>query len=103
MRELADQACAARCQHRQPLGQFGALGDFGMRDEAGQDTVKQIDMIGPEARAHPAETGRLIRRAASARRFGRRHDTISSSSGSAKVAATINSTQTSRLARFWAI
>ena len=50
MGELADQAARRVRQRRQPLGQFGALGDLGVRDETGQDAVEQIDMIGAEAR-----------------------------------------------------
>ena len=50
MRELADQAARRIGQQRQPLGQFGARGEFGMRDQTGQDAVEQIDMIGAEAR-----------------------------------------------------
>ena len=50
MGELADQTTRRVRQHRQALGQFGALGKLGMRDETGQDTVEQIDMIGAEAR-----------------------------------------------------
>ena len=50
MGELADQTARRVRQQRQALGQFGALGNLGMRDETGQDTVEQIDMIGAEAR-----------------------------------------------------
>ena len=50
MGELADQTARRVRQQRQAFGQFGALGKFGMRDQAGQDTVEQIDMIGAEAR-----------------------------------------------------
>ena len=56
MRELADQSARRVGEQRQPFGQIGARGEFGMRDEAGQNAVEQLDMIGPEARAPPAET-----------------------------------------------
>ena len=35
-------------EERQPLGQIGARGDFGVRNEIDQDAVEQIDVIGPE-------------------------------------------------------
>ena len=53
MGELPDQRARRVDEQRQPLGELGARGEFGMRDEAGQDTVEQIDMIG-------AETGRTL-------------------------------------------
>ena len=49
-RELADQPARRVGEQRQPLGQIGARGDFGMRDEIDQDAVEQIDVIGPEIR-----------------------------------------------------
>ncbi len=57
-RELADQTARRVRQHRQPLGQIGARGELGMRDETGQDAVEQIDMIGAEASPHPAGKAR---------------------------------------------
>ena len=50
MRELADQTARRVRQHRQALGEIGARGEFGMRDEAGQDAVEQLDVIGAKAR-----------------------------------------------------
>ena len=50
MRELADQAARRVREHRQAFGQFGAVGGFGVGDEAGQDAVEQIDVIGAKAR-----------------------------------------------------
>ena len=49
-RELPDQAARRVGQQRQALGEIGARGKLGMRDEAGQDAVEQIDVIGPEVR-----------------------------------------------------
>ena len=50
MRELADQAARRVRQHGQALGEIGARVEFGMRDEAGQDAVEQLDVIGAKAR-----------------------------------------------------
>jgi hypothetical protein len=50
MGELADQTARRVRQQRQALGQFGALVQFGMRDQTGQDAVEQFDMIGTETR-----------------------------------------------------
>ncbi|MBW8854410.1 MAG: hypothetical protein JF604_08805 [Bradyrhizobium sp.] len=47
---MADQTARRVRQQRQALGELSALGNFGMRDEAGQDTVEQFDVIGAEAR-----------------------------------------------------
>ena len=58
MGELSDQAARRVGQQRQPLGQIGARVEFGMRDEAGQDAVEQIDVIGAEIRRRPAGTAR---------------------------------------------
>ena len=49
-RELADQTARRVGEQRQALGEIGARGEFGMRDETGQDAVEQIDMIGAETR-----------------------------------------------------
>ena len=49
-RELSDQAARRVGEQRQPFGQIGARGEFGMRNEAGQNAVEQLDMIGPEIR-----------------------------------------------------
>ena len=48
MRELADQAARRIGEQRQPFGEIGARGDLGVRDQADQDAVEEIDMIGPE-------------------------------------------------------
>ena len=48
MRELADQPARRIGEQRQPLGQIGARGEFGMRDQTGQHAVEQIDVIGAE-------------------------------------------------------
>ncbi len=50
MRELSDEAARRVGQLRQPLRQIGARGEFGVRDQTGQDTIKQIDVIGAEGR-----------------------------------------------------
>ena len=49
-RELPDQSARRVGEDRQPLGQIGARGKFGVRNEAGQNAVEQIDVIGPEIR-----------------------------------------------------
>ena len=51
MCELANQSARRVAQQRQPLGQIGARGKFGMRNEAGQHAIEQIDVIGAEARS----------------------------------------------------
>ena len=35
---------------RQPFGEIGARGEFGMRNKSDQNAVEQIDMIGLEVR-----------------------------------------------------
>ena len=49
-RELSDQSARRVGEVRQPFGQIGARGERGMRNEAGQHAVKQLDMLGPEFR-----------------------------------------------------
>ena len=49
-RELPDQRARRIGEQRQPLGKFGARGGFGMRDEVDQESVEQIDMVGPQVR-----------------------------------------------------
>ncbi len=49
MGELVDQAARRIDEQRQPLGQIGARIAFGMRDQAGQHAVEEIDVVGPEA------------------------------------------------------
>ena len=48
MGELPDQGARRVGKQRQPFGEVGACGKFGMRDEAGQDTVEQVDVTGSE-------------------------------------------------------
>ena len=47
-RELPDQRARRVAEQRQPFGQIGARGDFGVRNELGQDAVEQVDVIGPQ-------------------------------------------------------
>ena len=49
-RELPDQRARRIAEQRQPFGQIGARGNFGMRNEIDQNSVEQLDMIGPEVR-----------------------------------------------------
>ena len=49
-RKLPDQPARRVGKERQPFGQFGAGGEFGVGNEADQDVVEQIDVIGPEIR-----------------------------------------------------
>ena len=35
---------------RQPFGEIGPRGDFGVRNEVDQNAVEQIDVIGPQLR-----------------------------------------------------
>ena len=83
-RELPDQPARRVGEGGQPFGQFGARGEFGVRNEIEQDAVEQIDMIGPEMRG-PRRNSSAIRRAASARRLGSPCLTISSSPGISDV------------------
>ena len=48
--QLVDQRGRRVAEHGQPLGKVGARGDFGVRNEADQDAVEQIDMRGLELR-----------------------------------------------------
>ena len=45
----------ALARTRQPLGQIGARGKFGVRNEIDQNAVEQINMIGPETRGPQQE------------------------------------------------
>ena len=49
-RELPDQPARRVGEDRQPFGQIGARGEFGVRDEPDQNAVEQLDMIGPIVR-----------------------------------------------------
>jgi hypothetical protein len=49
-RQLIHQRRRRIAQQRQPLGKVNTRSDFGMRNEAGEDAVEQIDMRGPELR-----------------------------------------------------
>ncbi len=49
-RELPDQGARRIGEDRQPLGQIGACGKFGVWNEPGQNAVEQLDMIGPVIR-----------------------------------------------------
>ena len=51
MGELSDQGARRVGQQRKPFGEIGARGEFGMRDQAGQHAVEQIDVIGAESRS----------------------------------------------------
>ena len=85
----------ALASDRQPLGQIGAGGDFGMRNEIDQDAVEQIDVIGPEIRrALQKQFGDPARGLGAA--FGIAILTISSSPGISEVATVIKHTQTRR-------
>jgi hypothetical protein len=48
-RELPDQGAGGVGEERQPFGQIGPHGEFGMRNEIDQNAVKQVDVIGPES------------------------------------------------------
>ena len=50
-RELPDQAARRIRQQRQPFGEIGARGDFGVRHKADQHAVKEVDMLGAEIRS----------------------------------------------------
>ena len=49
-REPADQHPRRIGNQRQPLGEFDARDQLGMRDEVDQDSVEEIDMVGPQMR-----------------------------------------------------
>ena len=51
MGELADQGARRVGEQRKPFGEIGARREFGMRDQAGQHAVEQIDVIGAEIRS----------------------------------------------------
>ena len=48
--QQVDQRGRRVAEHGQALGKVGSRSDFGVRNEAGQDAVEQIDMRGPELR-----------------------------------------------------
>src|SRR2546423_8020020 len=48
MGELPDQPARRLDKQREPLGEVSACVEFGMRDEARQDVVEQLDVIGAE-------------------------------------------------------
>ena len=48
-RELPDQGAAGVGEERQPFGQIGPRGEFGMRNEIDQNAVKQVDLIRSES------------------------------------------------------
>ena len=100
MRELADQPARRVGEQRQPLGQIGARGDFGMRDQAGQDAVEQIDMIGAEIRRALQEQFADPARGIGAALRGRHDLTISSSPGISDGDCYHKPTQTGRIGRF---
>ena len=50
-RELSDQGARRIGELRQPFGEVGAGQDFGIRHQADQDAVKEIDMFGAEMRS----------------------------------------------------
>jgi len=54
-RQLPDKAAWRVGEDRQPLGQIGTGGRFGVRNEVDQNAVEQIDVIGPEARSPKQE------------------------------------------------
>ena len=47
-RELSDQRAWRVGKDRQPFGQIGARGNFGVWNEIDQNAIKQSDVIGPE-------------------------------------------------------
>ena len=77
-------------EQRQPLGQIGARGDFGMRNEVDQNAVEQIDVIGPEIRGPLQEQFGDPARSLGAGAWDRHVLTISSSPGISEVATVIN-------------
>ena len=50
-RELSDQGARRIGELRQPFGEVGAGQDFGIRHQADQDAVKEIDVFGAEMRS----------------------------------------------------
>jgi len=50
----------ARCRAATAFGQIGARGNFAVWNEFGQDAVKQIDVVGPEA-GRPCRNNSLSR------------------------------------------
>ena len=52
---MRDEAAWRVGEDRQPLGQLGTGGGFGVRNEIHQNAVEQIDVIGPEARSPKQE------------------------------------------------
>jgi hypothetical protein len=48
-RELPDQPARRIGNQRQPLCQLNTRGNFGVRNEVDQNTVEQIDVIGPQS------------------------------------------------------
>jgi hypothetical protein len=92
-RELPDQTARRVGEDRQPFGQIGARGEFGVRNEIDQNAVEQVDVVGPVVRGS-CRNSSAIRRAASARRLGSACLTISSSPGISDVATVIKHTQT---------
>ena len=103
VRELADQPARRIGQHRQPLGQFGARGKFGMRNETGQDAVEQIDMIGPEVRRALQEQFADPARGIGAALGVATPDDVVEFRGSAMVEVIINPLKPAELADFRAI
>ena len=102
MGELPDQPARRVDQQRKPFGEIGARGEFGMRDQAGQHAVEQIDVIGAEIRQHPAGTLADPARGIGAA-FGVVAWTISSSPGISAVAGVISLSKPAVLAGFSAI
>jgi len=58
-------------KQRQPFGEIGAGGNFGVRHKADQDAVKEVDMLGAEiCRALQEQIGNPPRRIGTASRIG---------------------------------
>ena len=89
---MPDQRARRVGEQRQPFGEIGARGQFGMREQIDQDTVEQIDMIGPEIRGPlQKQFGDPPRGLGPA--FGSPFLTISSSPGISEGATAIEHTQ----------
>jgi hypothetical protein len=102
MREPSDQPARRIGEPRQPFGQIGARGDLGVRNQAGQDAVEEIDMIGVEIpRALQKQFAEPARGLGAALWIA--DLTISSSSGISAVTVDINLPEPAALAGFRAI
>ena len=95
-RELPDQRARRIAEQRQPFGQIGARGDFGMRDQIDQNSIEQVDMVGPQVRSPLQEQlGDPARDLGEAPGIAISDDLIEP--GDSGIAAVMNHTQTRRI------